>query len=112
MKIIGAEGITQADLHQELQRGARFVIYQYCISVIVLSFRRGTDIYFVRAGQNRALRGLPWSLLTLVLGWWGIPWGPIFSIQSLWLNFGGGRDVTDQVVASLTPRVPASQARA
>lgn len=112
MNIIGVEGITEADLHQELQRGARFVIYQYCISVIVLSFKRGTDIYFVRAGHNRAVHGLPWTLLSLVLGWWGIPWGPIFTIQSLWTNLHGGRDVTDQVLASLAPRQAAPQARA
>ena len=112
MKIIGVEGIAPADLQQELQRGARFVIYQYCISVIVMTFKRGTDIYFVRADQNRVVRGLPWTLLSLVLGWWGIPWGPIFTVQALYLNLGGGRDVTEQVLASIAPRQPAPQARA
>jgi hypothetical protein len=28
MKIIGVEGLTTAELNAELQRGARFVIYQ------------------------------------------------------------------------------------
>lgn len=112
MKIIGVEGIAVADLEQELQRGARFVIYQYCISIVVMTFKRGTDIYFVRADQNRVVRGLPWTLLSLLLGWWGIPWGPIYTIQALYLNLGGGRDVTDQVRVAMAPRQPAPQARA
>jgi hypothetical protein len=101
MKIIGVEGLTSAQMQQELQRGARFVIYQYCISVIILTFKRGTDIYFIPAGTNAVTRGLPWSVLTFFLGWWGIPWGPIYTIQSLWTNFGGGRDVTNQILASM-----------
>jgi hypothetical protein len=111
MKIIGHENLTSAELQQELQRGAKFVIYQYCISVIVMTFKRGTDVYFVRAGHSTVTRGLGWSVLTLLLGWWGIPWGPIYTIQSLWVNFGGGHDVTNQVVAAMTPRQAIPQAR-
>jgi hypothetical protein len=40
---------------------------------------------------------MPWTLLTLVMGWWGIPWGPIRSVQSLWTNLKGGVDVTAEV---------------
>jgi hypothetical protein len=32
---------------------------------------------------------------TSVAGWWGIPFGPVFTIQSLWRNLNGGIDVTD-----------------
>jgi hypothetical protein len=39
--------------------------------------------------------------LSAFLGWWGIPWGPIYTIQSLSKNISGGKDVTDQVLASL-----------
>jgi hypothetical protein len=31
------------------------------------------------------------------MGWWGIPWGPIRSVQSLWTNLKGGVDVTAEV---------------
>jgi hypothetical protein len=111
MKIVGTEGLTNAQIQEELQRGARFVMYQYCISVIVLSFRRSSDIHFIRAGHGSVSRGLGFSFLSLLLGWWGIPWGPIWTIQSLWVNFGGGRDVTNQVVAAATASRPIPQAR-
>jgi len=44
---------------------------------------------------------LGFTLLSLVLGWWGIPWGPIYTVQSLWVNAQGGRDVTREVAAAL-----------
>jgi hypothetical protein len=31
------------------------------------------------------------SMVTWTLGWWGIPWGPIYSIQALWTNMLGGK---------------------
>ena len=36
------------------------------------------------------------TLLTLVLGWWGIPWGPIYTIGSIYTNFNGGKDVVSE----------------
>jgi len=34
--------------------------------------------------------GLPYSFLTFLLGWWGIPWGPLYTVQSIIRNFRGG----------------------
>ncbi len=102
MKIIGIEGMPADRLQFEIQRGAKLVLYQYAISILVMSFRRSSDIYFIPAGESAVKKGLPWSLLTLVAGWWGIPWGPIFSIQALVTNFKGGKDVTAEVAPRLT----------
>ena len=100
-KIRGIEGMRQGELDFEIQRGAKFVLFQYCISVIVLTLRRPSDIYFVRQGENALVKGLPFTLLSLVAGWWGIPWGPIYTIQSVYNNSRGGKDVTQVVVNSL-----------
>jgi len=34
--------------------------------------------------------GLPYSFGTLLLGWWGIPWGPVYTVQAITRNFRGG----------------------
>ena len=99
MKIQGIEGMSPDRLQFELQRGAKLVFYQYAISILVMSFRRSSDIYFIPAGESAVKKGLPWSLISLVAGWWGIPWGPIFTIQSLVTNFKGGKDVTAELSA-------------
>ncbi|HSO12787.1 MAG TPA: hypothetical protein VLT51_10460, partial [Anaerolineales bacterium] len=89
-KIIGLEEIqTGGHLQMELQKGGKFVMYQYCISLLVVTFRRSSNIYFIRSEDNAIVRGLPFTLLSLVLGWWGIPWGPIYTIASVWTNFSG-----------------------
>ena len=66
-----------------------------------MTFKRGTDIYFIRAGESKVSKGIGWSLLTLVAGWWGIPWGPVFTVQSLWYNMKGGHDITAQAAKTL-----------
>ena len=101
MKIVGIEGVDGPQLAHELQRGARFVVYQYCISIIVMTFKRPSSIYFVRAGEGAVSKGLGFSLISLLLGWWGVPWGPIYTVGSFITNFKGGKDVTREVLATI-----------
>ena len=102
MKIVGFEDIkSTTQLQQEIQQGAKFVMYQYCISLLVITFKRWSKVYFISHEENAMVRGLPFTLLTLVLGWWGLPWGPIYTIQTLWTNLRGGKDLTKEITASM-----------
>lgn len=101
MKINGIEGMTVSYIQSEVARGGKFVIFQYCISLLVITFRRGSNIYFIKPDENAAMTGLGFTLLSLVLGWWGIPWGPIYTIGSVYTNLTGGKDVTAEVMASI-----------
>ena len=107
MRIVGVERVPADQLKFEIERGGRFVVYPYCISVLIMSFKRSSNIYFVPAGETSLPRGLGFSAVSLVLGWWGIPWGPIWTVSSILTNLQGGRDVTREVVASLA-RAPES----
>jgi hypothetical protein len=100
MRIQGVEGMTVEQVQRELSRGAKFVLFEYCISILVMTFKRPSDIYFVRAGESAVGKSLQYTLLSLVAGWWGFPWGPIFTISSIATNLGGGKDVTREVVQS------------
>ena len=102
MDIKGIEGIAAEQIRREVERGARFVIFQYCISALVITFRRNSPVYFIRAGESPAGKGLPWTLLTLALGWWGFPWGLIWTPMALFSNLRGGKDVTAQVMSMFT----------
>jgi hypothetical protein len=101
MTIKNIEGLSTDQISRELAQGAKFVIFQFTISVIVMTFRRSSDIYFVRAGESAVVKGLPFTFLTLVLGWWGIPWGPIYSIGSLANSLSGGKDITQEVLSAI-----------
>ncbi len=98
MKICGIEGMTDADINRELGRGAKFVVFQYTVSIIVMTFRRSSDIYFIPAGSTGFATGLPFLLISFLLGWWGIPWGPVYTINSLANNLNGGKDVSRELM--------------
>jgi hypothetical protein len=100
MTIKNLDGLTTDEINRELAHGAKFVIYQFTISIIVMTFRRSSDVYFVRASENSTVKGLPYTLLTFVLGWWGIPWGPIYSIGALYNNLTGGKNITEEILAA------------
>ena len=103
--IQGMDGLSPAQVQDEVRRGGRFVVFEYCVSFLVTTLRRSSDVYFVRAGEGTFTISLGYTLLSLFLGWWGFPWGFIYTPRCLATNLGGGKDVTAQVMLSvLAPR--------
>ncbi|SNT36216.1 hypothetical protein SAMN05421640_3551 [Ekhidna lutea] len=91
-------GLTLDQLNEELRHGGKFVIYYYTISIIVFSFRRSSKVKFISNDENGVIKGLPYTLITFFLGWWGIPWGFIYTPHSLYVNLKGGKDVTAEIL--------------
>jgi hypothetical protein len=100
-QIHGVGNMTVSELRQEVQQGGKFVVYLYCVSILILTFKRSSAIYFIRANENAVLKGLPFTFLSLLAGWWGIPWGPIFTIEAVVKNLQGGNDITPEMMNSL-----------
>jgi hypothetical protein len=100
MEIKSIEGMSDEQINHEIQRGGRFVVYSYCISVILMTFQRSSPVYFIRSDENALTKGLPYTLLSLLAGWWGVPWGPIYTIGAVITNCRGGKDITEEI---LTP---------
>jgi hypothetical protein len=74
---------------------------------IVMSFLILTVRYTTRpvADGGAGSRSLQWgaTLATFLLGWWGIPWGPIWTIRALARNARGGDHVSVGEVIEGTP---------
>jgi len=101
-KIAGIEGMSIEQIELEVQQeGARFVVYECCISFIYMTIKDPTSAYFIRKNESAVIRGIGWSFITILLGWWGLPWGPINTIRALITNFKGGKDVTQTVLVYL-----------
>ncbi|WP_395748629.1 hypothetical protein [Prosthecobacter sp.] len=101
-------------IEEDVLRGGRFRIFRYNFSVIVLSFQRSSEVRYFRAGQGYGAHAWPWTLLSMVVGWWGFPWGIVFTIQTLFTNCMGGKDVTPELLAAVLgqQRAAATMARA
>ena len=100
-EIKNIEGLSVDDINRELNNGAKFVVFQYCFSIIIITFKRSSDIYFIKAGESTIKHSVGSTLITLLFCWWGIPWGPIYSIGSLFSNLTGGKDITQEVLNSM-----------
>ncbi len=109
MNVEGPGTKTPAELIMELQNGARLVVFHYCVSLLVVTFKRSSDVYLVKPGESALRKGMGYTLLSLLLGWWGIPWGLIYTLESIVINLQGGRDVTQEVVAALLPAASAQE---
>ncbi len=79
----------------------RYVVYWRVISYGVGSVRRPVQGVFCRACADRL--GVIASAITWLLGWWGVPWGPLWTVKALWCNLRGGERPGD-INASLLSR--------
>jgi len=92
------------DALSQVNSGTRFVMFSYAISLVAVSFKRTSAVCAVAPGRSRVVAGLPYSLLSLLVGWWGLPHGPIFTISSLTTNLRGGIDLTSHLAEVIRGR--------
>lgn len=59
------------------------------VSVLILSLK--VPSRWVIAGESKSA-WVQWlnSLTSLIFGWWGIPWGPIWTLRAIFNNTRGG----------------------
>jgi hypothetical protein len=108
IRIRGIGNRTREALQLELKHGARFVVYEYVVSVFLFAFRVESKVYYIPPGESSAPRGLRYILyeygfnaMTISFGTWGVPVGTIQSVIAIYHNLKGGRDVTHQIAPLL-----------
>lgn len=97
----GAEGLTVGQVVEMVRAGGRFVVWQFNFSLVVLSFRRSSGIQFLRPGESGAGACFGYSSISALFGWWGFPWGILWTPLCLFRNMMGGQDVTEPILANL-----------
>lgn len=96
--LAGTEGMTLGDVELDVLKGGRFLRYYWNISIIVLSFRKSTALTYVRSDCSAGRGALGYGMVSLFFGWWGFPWGIVYTPLSLWHNTRGGSDHTQEVL--------------
>lgn len=97
-KIHGIGRMTIGEMREAVKQGARFVVFEYVLSFIVISRRRVSATFFVRPGESTFSMSLPYNLITLLIGWWSFPFGPGLTIGAIRDNLKGGTDVSAKVI--------------
>lgn len=95
--------MSNAELRDYVQKGWRCVRYLWCTSNVIHTVERKSRVHLTENWQDRYLRGLGYSFLSLALGPWGVPWGLWRTAESIWTNLTGGLDVTDEMIAETPP---------
>lgn len=72
-------------------RGATFM---YAASAVLVTFYGGASAG-IYCGSCRRKMAAMYSVLSAIVGWWGIPWGPIRTIQAIGRNSAGGSQDRD-----------------
>lgn len=106
MEIKNIEGLSVSQIKSMVQDGGRFVFFPYTVSIVLATFKRSSSIYFVRPGEKSIKHSYKHVLTNGVLGWWGIPWGPIYTIGCIYTQATGGKDVTYDVMSHLIQNDP------
>ncbi len=106
MEIKNIQGLRVSEIKQLVNQGAKFVIFPYTISLILMTLRRNSSIYFIRPGENTMKYSYGHVGVNLLLGWWGIPWGPIYTIGAAYRHIVGGKDVTQIILSELIQNDP------
>jgi hypothetical protein len=60
----------------------------YTISLLLVTFKRGAG--GVYCGSCRKKAGFKYTFISAIFGWWGIPWGPVYTLQAIGRNSAGG----------------------
>ena len=99
-----AEGVPKAKPHQAANPSIENIVCQQCgvqdaslriasmtwVASLVFITKRGTrgGIWCVRCRSKQAA---VWSTITGLFGWWGFPWGLIYTPRALYDNAKGGK---------------------
>jgi hypothetical protein len=103
--LAGTGPLFPEEVRTRVAAGARLVRFEFCFSLLLFTVRRQSSIYLTESWQERYLRGLGYSILALLLGPWGVPWGLVWTPWAVWVNLTGGVDETDALLAELNDLV-------
>ncbi len=67
----------------------RVVAFPYVISILIMSFKRFEAGIFCH--YCRSAKSTKWAAVSLLFGWWGVPFGVFWTIESLIVNLLKGK---------------------
>ncbi|HEV2117860.1 MAG TPA: hypothetical protein VGR48_17630, partial [Terriglobales bacterium] len=81
--------------------------YQACISFLVVTTRFRSPRVVVGSDKSQGT-AIIYTVISALFGWWGFPWGFIYTPQAIYRNLSGGYR---ESIAELLPKVDAEVER-
>jgi hypothetical protein len=86
-----------------LDSSLRASSFIYAFSLVLVTFTEGAGAGIYCSGCRKRV-ALKYTLISAILGWWGIPWGPIRTVQAIGRNSAGGyqdRDLNAELLRAV-----------
>jgi hypothetical protein len=94
--------LTFEQLIESRQSGNTFVVYEYLFPrPLFPPVKRISRLYYIHSGEKLSKYAFRYNLMTLIWGWWGLPFGPFYTFATLKHN-KTGTDFTEDVLDNLT----------
>lgn len=93
--------LTVWEIYKLVLQWWKFVYFPYCYSLIFFTQKEPWTIYFKAPWASWFWKAIGPILWTLVFWWRWFPWWPIYSLECIFSNLFGGKDVTDEVMEKL-----------
>ncbi len=86
---------------KQVENGARFVLYYYWLSLLVVTLTRLSPAIWILSDESHKRYRNKYNLLTAIFGWWTIPCGPLGTAESIRSNNKGGFDVSEDIILNI-----------
>lgn len=78
----------------EITPTSKLVRYTFVVSLVVITHRSESRYYFEDMEKSKASMAKLFSTLgSLLFGWWGLPWGPIWTIKAVIDNMANSDEI-------------------
>lgn len=86
--------------------------YQACVSLFIVTMRFRSPRVVVGSPANHST-GIMYTLVSALAGWWGIPWGVVYTPQAIYRNLHGGyRQTVSELLPALDAEIQHAQKKA
>ena len=93
--------LTLWEVNMLVSQWGKFIYFPFCWSALVITKKEPWGIYFKPPWASWFWTAITPIVLTLFLWWRGLPRWPIFSLECIFSNLFGWKDITDKIMASL-----------
>jgi hypothetical protein len=87
--------IREGAVYQDIliDKDTQITQFQVCLSFLIFTTKIPTRFY-IKDHDNTIFISLFCTFISLIGGWWGLPWGPIYTVQVVIKNIVGGNKRT------------------
>lgn len=96
------ENSSLETIHSTIESGGQFVVFLYCFSFLVFSFRRFSKAILIENNEALENHKIKYNRISYLFGWWAVPYGIGNTLACIKLNKQGGINVSEDIMLNIS----------